>query len=211
MSIFFWSDPHFGHENVIRYCKRPYKDAPEMNESLIRNYNSVVGPNDTVICLGDFALGLWPVEKISERLNGHKELVPGNHDWCHPANRKTKKGKLLDKWIKYYESFGWKVRPIFDKLDVPGVATFNMCHMPYKGDSTDERYQDYRIVDDGRWLICGHVHEKWLRKGRMINVGVDVNNYKPIPLDGVVEIMGMTEEQVNETMVGMGHSVSPGK
>jgi calcineurin-like phosphoesterase family protein len=55
-----------------------------------------------------------------------------------------------------------------------------MCHRPYRGDSGDvERYSRFRPVDEGMWLLHGHVHDKWRREGRMINVGVDVWDFTP--------------------------------
>ena len=55
--IFLTADLHLGHANIIRYCGRPYRDINEMNEDLIRRWNSVVTDNDRVFFLGDFALG----------------------------------------------------------------------------------------------------------------------------------------------------------
>lgn len=190
MNIFFTSDLHFYHANIIEYCSRPYSSVEHMNEMLVKNWNDTVSPDDIVYCLGDFSLALRPVELYTQRLNGHKKLIPGNHDWCHPANKKAR-GDKLQKWIEYYESFGWEVLPIQSQLDIPGVANVNICHLPYKGDSTDARYEDYRMADDGRWLICGHVHQHWQVKGRMINVGVDAPgwSYRPVHIDEIKNLI----------------------
>lgn len=80
-NTWFWADPHFNHTNIIKYCNRPFASVDEMNEALIENYNSVVGVNDVVWCLGDFCFG--PKENIAKimlRLNGKLRLVKGNHD-----------------------------------------------------------------------------------------------------------------------------------
>ena len=53
--IYFTSDLHFGHENVIRFNNRPFRDEREMSRVLITNYNSIVRPDDTVYLLGDLA------------------------------------------------------------------------------------------------------------------------------------------------------------
>ena len=73
------SDPHFSHENIIKYSTRPFKNADEMNEALINNWNSVVTSSDTVYVLGDVA---FKKNKLSilNLLNGRKILIPGNHD-----------------------------------------------------------------------------------------------------------------------------------
>lgn len=81
--VFFISDTHFYHNNIIRYCDRPFKDIQEMNETIIRNWNSVVGQDDVVYFLGDFALGSNIEEKyqdLSSRLNGVIYFLRGNHD-----------------------------------------------------------------------------------------------------------------------------------
>lgn len=74
---FFTSDTHFGHANIIRFCKRPFENVEEMNEALIENWNKVVSDDDTVFHLGDFAFGgsnVW--KEIIPRLKG-SELISG--------------------------------------------------------------------------------------------------------------------------------------
>lgn len=80
-TIWFTADHHFGHANILRYCKRPFADVEEMNEALIANWNRVVAKGDTVYHLGDLFL-LPPVEatKRMARLNGSICLIRGNHD-----------------------------------------------------------------------------------------------------------------------------------
>ena len=51
--IFFTADTHFGHNNVIRFCNRPFSSAAEMDEVMIRNWNARVTGGDTVYILGD--------------------------------------------------------------------------------------------------------------------------------------------------------------
>lgn len=187
MKTWFTSDPHFGHANVITYCNRPYADVSEMNERLVKNWNDVVGLDDTVYCLGDFSLGFTAVEAYARRLNGHKLLVPGNHDWCHPAHKKSRGDKLQGQ-LDNYKRYGFNVLPIQSCISLPEIGEVNLCHLPYFGDTTDDRYPKYRLPDDGKVLICGHVHEKWKTKFTplgtlMVNVGVDVWDQKPISLD----------------------------
>ncbi len=185
--IYFTSDQHYYHENVIKYCGRPYKSVEEMNEMLILNWNNTVHPDDTVYIIGDFSLALRPIEIIAHRLVGTKYLIPGNHDWCHPYNKKSRKEGQLEHWTNKYKSHGLEVLPLDHTLEIPGVATVNMNHMPY--DIEDSRYQKYKPKDDGRWLLCGHVHEKWKIKNKMINVGVDVWDYKPVSIEEIKKII----------------------
>ena len=90
--MFFTSDTHFNHTNIIRFCNRPFKDVSHMNETIIANWNRVVGPEDIVFHLGDFCLGgsaEWV--NVLNRLNGKIYLMaahtmtPGSFsDTCIP-------------------------------------------------------------------------------------------------------------------------------
>ena len=77
--IWVTSDTHFNHNNIIKYCDRPFADADEMNEALIENWNSVVKDGDIVYHLGDVYMG-GKIEPILRRLKGRKRLILGNHD-----------------------------------------------------------------------------------------------------------------------------------
>ena len=82
--IFFVSDTHFCHENIIKYCKRPFKSIEENDEELIRRWNEKVPEDGIVFHLGDVAFGdRERVDNILKRLNGKIYLVIGNHDWRH--------------------------------------------------------------------------------------------------------------------------------
>jgi len=174
-NVYLTADLHFFHANVIKYCDRPYGSVEEMNQALIDNWNSVVTDDDTVYVLGDFSLAFRPVEIFTQRLNGLKYLIAGNHDFCHSYNKKSRNGRQ-DEWIKKYNDNGFTVLPEFYTTDLEGIGPVNMCHIPY--DCEDPRYKNYKMADDGKILLCGHVHEKFLiketSKGTVqINVGVD--------------------------------------
>ena len=78
---FFTGDEHYWHANVIRYCNRPYHNVEDMNERLITNHNSVVGPGGITIHAGDFALcSKEKAEEIIRRLNGKHIFLNGSHD-----------------------------------------------------------------------------------------------------------------------------------
>lgn len=82
MAIFYISDTHFGHKNILKYDNRPYFTVAEMDADLIKRWNNAVKPTDTVYHLGDFSW-LKPVEEseILQQLNGTKILIRGNHDY----------------------------------------------------------------------------------------------------------------------------------
>lgn len=199
--IYCTSDEHFYHTNVIKYCGRPYDSVEQMNEALVNNWNSIVRPEDDVYCLGDFSMAFRSVELFSSRLMGKKYLVPGNHDFCHSYHKKSRNPENRTKWIQNYENLGWKILPEQTTLELDGIGTVNLCHHPYSDDENKDsqsgygdKYAKWRPVDDGKILLCGHVHQNWTTKKSpkgtlMINVGVDVNNYAPISLDDIKKII----------------------
>lgn len=75
--IYFIADTHFGHENVIKFCDRPFACADEMNEALISNWNERVNGNDTVYIIGDMFFRCREPESILKRLRGKKQLKSG--------------------------------------------------------------------------------------------------------------------------------------
>jgi calcineurin-like phosphoesterase family protein len=91
----FTSDQHFGHTNIIKYCKRPFKDADEMDAILINNFNKLVKPGDTTIHAGDFTLKK-DAAKYIERLNGKHIFLKGSHDYWQQIEYPTIWEKKID-------------------------------------------------------------------------------------------------------------------
>lgn len=189
MTIFFTSDTHFGHKNIIEYCGRPWDSVEEMNEGLVENWNKTVAPNDIVYVLGDVCMGkIDDSLKYVKRLNGKKRLRPGNHDRCWVGNDKTHDKNGMP-WVLRYGAVGLPVTT--ERLFRTENDVFLMDHFPYEGDHTDEdRYSEYRPKDEGLWLLHGHVHDEWVFRPveRMINVGIDVWNYRPVAIETLVEL-----------------------
>ena len=79
--IFYTADLHFGHQNVLKYDKRPFADINEMDRALIELWNGRVSDDDDVYIVGDFAFkNEKPEEWYLEQLKGKKHLIIGNHD-----------------------------------------------------------------------------------------------------------------------------------
>jgi calcineurin-like phosphoesterase family protein len=186
MTVWFTADLHLGHTNIIRYSARPFVDAAAMNRALIDRWNEVVGDDDDVWMLGDFAMG-----KIDEtlplvaQLRGRKVLLTGNHDRCWADH-----GRRAEGWAERYLEAGFaEVLHGQINLDVSGTNVV-ASHFPYRGDSHDhDRYVQQRPMDKGRWLLHGHVHERWQQRGRMINVGVDAWDYRPVAVATIRELI----------------------
>lgn len=153
MTIFYTSDNHFNHKNIIGYCARPYANVDEMHEDMIRRWNAVVGADDVVYHLGDFGFGSFEsLRGFVQRLNGQKIIVKGNHDKGIP--------RLLE--------MGFQAACNSMEREDGGVRWL-LIHNPYGVTAKN--------------VLCGHVHEKWERKGNVINVGVDVRNFTPVTIE----------------------------
>lgn len=187
--LFMTSDEHYGHRNIIQFCARPFVDVPTMNEGLIAAHNATVCQDDDVWHLGDFAMtrSVAAVATILSRLNGRHHLVMGNHDVCHPCH-----GGSAEHRRDQYLAAGFVQVVERAWLDLPApLGRTMLCHMPSVSTQFDERYSEYRPKPEeltGMWLIHGHVHTQWRVRNqeKLINVGVDVWNYRPVSIDQIV-------------------------
>ena len=186
MDTWFTSDWHLGHRNIIQYSDRPFRDVDHMNEELIARHNAMVKPNDLVIDVGDFSMNERIVESAIKRLHGRRTLVCGDHDCCFRKHRGA------HQWAKQYVRWGFA--EVVQTWEVTmGDQKVRVEHLPYVGDDRhQERYKEYRPVDDGRWLLHGHIHNLWKQRDRMINVGVDVWDYRPVHFDELATIVNAT-------------------
>lgn len=194
---YFTSDLHLGHRNIVDYARRPFRDTDEMAEHLIGRWHATVTDRDEVWVLGDLVMGrLDQTMALLDRLPGQIILVPGNHDRCWagwPHNKDpAKNAAKLDEWRRRYLDQG--VAKIIDApmtVDISGEEV-RVHHFPFAGGgdhSREERYEEWRLVDDGSWLLCGHVHDLFRQRGRQINVGVDAWGGELVSSDELAELI----------------------
>lgn len=187
MTTWFTADLHVGHRKIISYCNRPFADVDAMDEALVERWNASVADGDTVHILGDLALG--PLDEslaVVARMRGSKVLHVGNHDRSFGASP----GRRARMDRKYIEGAGLAgILHGVQELSAGGTPVI-ASHFPYEDDG-DARYLSHRPVDEGRWLLHGHVHDRWKvrAEGRMINVGVDVWDYAPVHEDVLAALM----------------------
>lgn len=177
--VFFTSDLHFGHQNIIRFCNRPWKTTEEMDKALIENWNSVVGKNDIVFDLGDFAFAPnWRWKEILSQLNGKHYLILGNHD--------------ITRWPgdSIMELFEGVYQQLILKIDGRFVYLNHYPYLCFGG--------AWRDPQNAVWQLFGHVHSGPNSSGKdcdrlngvfpyQYEVGVDNNNYTPISWEQVQE------------------------
>ena len=151
-NIFFISDSHHNHKNVLKFEDRPFKDVEEMNEKLIEYWNSVVTKSDKVFFCGDFGFGSQEgIKKIVSRLIGNKVLIMGNHD-----KRKS---------VKWWLDVGFKE---VIKYPIIWADKFILSHEPLQK------------VPEGYINIHGHLHSKVIDDRQYFNVSCELLNYTPI-------------------------------
>lgn len=161
MNVFFTSDTHFSHFNIIQYCNRQFSSVEEMDDAMSTAWNETVGDDDILVHMGDLTLAnhitKYPrLEGVLRGLKGVKMLVGGNHD--RPKMRET------------LRSWGWIV-----------VKEFNP--------KTNVKMSHYypQVADAGFVHIHGHAHGKTKRAG-CVDVGVDAVGFRPVSLEHVVEL-----------------------
>lgn len=155
--IYFTSDTHFFHANVIDFCHRPFLTVDEMNDYLVEIWNLTVNENDTVYHLGDISfINQDDTSEIISKLKGKIYVAKGNHDGTGMLN-KLKKDGLIEDWsvgyyLKHHKQQLW------------------LTHIPLNIEESRSRM----------WSVSGHIHDKPSEKYTQINVGVDSDLWKEV-------------------------------
>ena len=188
-TVWITSDTHYHHKNICRgvtnwrtqdgkiptHSTRNFQDLDEMDSVIVNNINNKVGPNDTLIHLGDVAFGGFEmIGQFLDRLvckNIH--LVLGNHDQHILKNRQDIQDKFLS--VQHY------LETRIDDVD------FVLCHYPL---------QSWHGLNKGVIHLHGHVHlsaqNKW-GNGKRLDVGMDGNNMYPYKITEIVHMMDRRE------------------
>ena len=174
----WWSaDCHFGHGNIIKYCQRPFKDAEDMNVSILRNFRSRVHNEDYVVHVGDFCC------KGNER--GVEGVRTKSADWIM-----VMPGRWLMLAGNHDRNNGTKCVADYLFASVGGYSAF-VTHWPLSSKKYDPILTSY-IMEECDFVVCGHVHEKWGEQKIQgiwhINVGVDARRFIPIDDSELIEI-----------------------
>lgn len=168
---YYIADTHFGHQNIIRFCNRPFSDVLKMQEVLINNWNRVVKDQDDVYIVGDmfFKIDKAQIEAILKQLKGKKHLIIGNHDnsWLDED--------LLKKYFVSCDHY----------LEIHDCKKFVvLSHYPMLSYNKQS----------GGYMIHGHIHNDTLfdywpvlvKRERILNAGVDINNFKPVTINELI-------------------------
>jgi len=153
-----------------------------MNRTLCENWRSVVDDDDEVWILGDLARGskLDDMLALVDDLPGNKHLITGNHDRCWPLRASFGVAE-----VARYSGAGFASIRTHAEIELAG-HTVQMSHFPYRPTGVEN---SVKPVDDGGWLLHGHIHRKWLQKRRQICVAVDAWRYTPVNIDTITMLI----------------------
>jgi calcineurin-like phosphoesterase family protein/2'-5' RNA ligase len=174
--IYFFSDTHFDHRNIIRYCRRPFHSTREMNHELLTNWNDVIGENDTIYFLGDMSYGRrrHPIDYWLGKLNGNVNYIRGNHD----IDIITRAAIIPARYGIQYNDY-----------------KFLLMHDPYRplgydgwiihGDKHNNSLKRYPFIN---------------QKTKTINVSAELVNYTPLSLSRLIPLIdtGNSFRTINE-------------
>jgi len=166
--VFFISDHHFGHKNIIDFESRPFSDVDEMTTKMIEKWNSVVSKDDKVFHLGDFSfLNRDKTKAIIQELNGYKFLIMGNHD------RGRSKSWWLDVGFNEVSEYPIIYKDFFFLSHEP---MYMNKHMPYVN-------------------LHGHIHCQKYEGNSYFNVCVEHWDYTPLTFEQIRDSVVVSEEQ----------------
>jgi calcineurin-like phosphoesterase family protein len=167
--IYFTSDIHFGHESILRLCRRPFSTTEEMNETIIRNINRKVHKNDELYILGDFSFrsALRPEYYLEQIRCKNIRLILGNHD----VEKECEKSGGF-KWIKsYHEMNHNKTKLVLFHYPIFEWNGYHNNAIHLHGHTHNAEKERYHLIPQmGK---------------RCINVGVDMNEFAPISMDEI--------------------------
>lgn len=152
---------HFGHENIIKYCDRPFDNAVEMNECMVDNWNETVKDGDIVYHVGDVFFGAGGRDSLA-RLKGRKRLILGNHD----------NGKDRDLQAFFQKIQMWRMFPDMGLL---------LTHVPVHESTLSENPNRAKLKN-----IHAHTHLNGEPDGDTVNyksVTVELNDYRPVNIE----------------------------
>lgn len=169
--IYYISDLHFGHRNVIEMDGRPFETIEEMDETLIRLWNERATDEDDVYIVGDFAYrNGYTATWYLRQLRGRKHLVIGNHDRLTIQDPKA---------MEYFASVEKMNRVIDNDRKV------SLCHFPVA---------EWNGKRHGGFHVHGHLHNRrdevyefMSRFDKALNAGCMLNGYRPVTLDELME------------------------
>lgn len=201
MSVWFSSDQHFQHDNIIKFGRGEgrFNSINHHDMVLQKNWFNSVADDDEIYILGDSAMG-DSTKSLSyfQYLPGIKFFIPGNHDHIFSGNS----ANHVQRWWKTYEDAGLIILPEVHHMMIDtteGSQEVILSHFPYavtQHENIRDKFKKYRPTFTGLPLIHGHTHSsEALNRDNVheYHVGVDAHNFTPVPLNTIVEWLNVTD------------------
>jgi len=162
MTYWFTADCHFGHNNIREYCNRPFSDISTMNAVLIKNWVDTVGKDDTVFHIGDFSfMNKQATEDLLAQLPGRIVFLKGNHEG-HPKT-------VTESAIIRYEGHSVHLNHYAERANPFMLSLVGHVH--------------------DKWKIQYHMNEDGTKGFPIVNVGVDMWDFKPVDFETIIKFV----------------------
>jgi calcineurin-like phosphoesterase family protein len=176
LTVWFTSDTHFGHANIIRHCARPFGGVAEMDVALVANWNARVRPGDDVWHLGDFAFrNETAAASYLRRLHGRVNLIWGNHD---------------SDVVRHLP--GWASSQPMAEITVDGVRLVLLHYAMLVWPRSHH----------GALHLFGHSHGTLQGNSQSCDVGVDAWDYRPVSLAEIQERLATLPARISPDQHG---------
>jgi calcineurin-like phosphoesterase family protein len=169
--IWFFSDHHFSHENILKFTDsnsgelvRPnFDNVDHMDEFMVETWNAHIKPGDIVWHGGDITFDKEKfTSKILNKLHGKLRITVGNHDDILFLARLGRFEKVVE--TRRFDEYG-----------------FIYSHRPLHPEGMYNYRQKRNMVS-----LHGHIHQNKSPPGLYINISVEETEYKPIHLDEII-------------------------
>ena len=168
---YFTSDLHIGHDKEFLWGARGFSSVEEYDTAIIKNWNEIVWPTDTVYILGDLCMGGNEYEwnRVYKVLNGHKKFIHGNHDTDNKIKR-------------YVTEYGMEDLGLASLYRYSKKRMFYLSHFPTLVANHE--------VEKFFWCLSGHTHSRdKFENGRgcCYNVALDAHNNTPVSIEQIIK------------------------
>ncbi len=168
--LFFTADTHFGHKSCVKFEREAgqlpagMQDVEDRDWLIINAWNKVVGENDIVWHLGDFAYrNEYTIETYINRLNGKIHFLKGNHD----------------------DKGAWRHPELFESMQEAKYLKWNGTRMYLHHYACEV----WRSSHHGTLHLHGHSHGDLPARGKRMDVGIMCHGYKPVEFSEIVKAL----------------------
>ena len=179
MAVYFTADPHIGHDKDFLWRPRGFSSIEEHDTEILKRWNSIVTPEDTVYILGDLCMSGNEKEwnRVYKVLNGEKIVIWGNHDTNNKLN-------------KYQTEYGMTYLGFASIYKYSKKKMFYLSHYP----TLVGNFEEQRFF----WNLSGHTHSSnkfEFGQYSIYNVAMDAHNCYPVSIEQIIKDIDKYKEK----------------